>query len=405
MKQLIFVITISISLSFAVVSCDVNNTSPENGTEQSQPEYSPPETWSTAYLASWHHQSEALADSLHQMPTTAIDWQAFTHLSYSGLTIGADGSIIPIKSYQALENIESQIDEIVVAAHDEGVPVLLSIGGWASRENFVEVMQNGNQNKLISNLIEMMEMHNLDGIDLNIEPLEDEDAEYYEQFVDELHTALQEIKPSLPDKPILTAATSWQSEMFGRIYANFDQINVMTYNYSNAWEGWVTWHNSPVYSAEYTFPNEERLLPSVERDLKRFLNAGIPEEKIGIGIDFYGYVWSIGVNAPMQSWSQPPEVQADVPYHAIMDSLFSPDYYVWDDEVKAAYLSIDKADSLDDKFVSYEDEKAVQAKFEYIRERGLGGAIIWELSGGYRAGQPVGERNRLLQAVKEALQK
>lgn len=401
MKRPIFVLLISISI--AIASCDFNTDS-DSGAEQPLPEYSPPEIWSIAYLASWHHSSPSLGDTVHQMPTAEIDWQAFTHLSYAGLTIGENGSLVPLKSYQNLHDIEVQIGEIVSAAHQAGVPVLLSVGGWNSRENFIRVIETDQQNKLISNLISILETHNLDGLDLNIEPIEDEDTGYYKNFVHELHAALQQINPPLADKPFLTAATSWQSEMFGQIHTNFDQINVMTYNYSNAWEGWVTWHNSPVYSGGHTFPNEDKLLPSVEKDIKRFLDAGLPEDKIGIGIDFYGYVWSGQVNAPLQSWSSlPPKVQADIPYHAIMDSLYSPEYYVWDGHVKAAYLSIDKADSVSNRFVSYEDEKSIQAKFDYLRENRLGGVIIWELSAGYRAGQPPGEKNKLQEALKKAL--
>jgi GH18 family chitinase len=39
---------------------------------------------------------------------------------------------------------------------------------------------------------------------------------------------------------------------------------------------------------------------------------------------------------------------------------------------------------------------------EFVRVKGIGGMIIWELSGGYRSDQPGGQRDRLLQAVKTA---
>ena len=51
---------------------------------------------------------------------------------------------------------------------------------------------------------------------------------------------------------------------------------------------------------------------------------------------------------------------------------------------QAAYLSLDNTGSTNDKFISYDDEHACQAKVSYARNRGLGGVMIWELGQGYR---------------------
>lgn len=389
MEKFLFVL----GISFACLSCEL--------VSPSDPEPSPTDIWIHAYLASWQHKTPATADSL-PLPTSEIDWYAFTHLSYFALTIEKDGSLAPFKPYQTLQEIEKQIDHVVAEAHNADIPVLLSIGGWKSGNNFNVAVSEVRKN-LISNLISMMKSHNMDGIDLNIEPITNEDVPHYETFVNELYNALEPLSTPLLNKPLLTAATQWQPDMFSRIHIKFDQINVMTYNYSGPWEGWVTWHNAPIYNGGHTFPVENTPLPSADTDADRFIESGIPKKKLGIGIDFYGYVWTGGVNAPLQSWSSPPVVQADVPYHEIMEKLYHPDYYRWNDTAKAAYLSIDKPDSADDKFVSYEEEKAIVAKIDYIRNKGLGGAIIWELSGGYRKnGSPL-EQDLLLQTVKQAL--
>ncbi|KAF0142156.1 MAG: fibronectin type III domain-containing protein, partial [Stygiobacter sp.] len=133
--------------------------------------------------------------------------------------------------------------------------------------------------------------------------------------------------------------------------------------------------------------------------------------KLGIGIDFYGYVWNGGngtttggVTKPRQTWTSDPWVQGNVPYYTIMQDYYQPQYYNWDDAAKASYLSIDNSGSTNDKFISYDDEKTVQAKFDYARTKGIGGLIIWELGGGYyRANQSAGQKDVLLQAVKNAL--
>ncbi|NJD23010.1 MAG: T9SS type A sorting domain-containing protein, partial [Melioribacter sp.] len=174
--------------------------------------------------------------------------------------------------------------------------------------------------------------------------------------------------------------------------------------------GWVTWHNSPVSDGSFVFPSTGGPVPSANRNIDNFIAAGIPASKLGIGIDFYGYVWNGGngtttggVTRPRQTWTTDPWVQGNVPYYTIMQDYYQPQYYNWDDAAKASYLSIDNSGSANDKFISYDDEKTVQAKFDYARTKGIGGLIIWELGGGYRANQVAGQQDVLLQAVKKAL--
>ena len=169
----------------------------------------------------------------------------------------------------------------------------------------------------------------------------------------------------------------------------------------------MTWHNAPVYEGNYRFPSSGQLLPSVNQRVESYLRAEIPPAKLGIGIDFYGYVWNGGsgtptggVTEPRQSWRTAPWVKDNVPYHVIMDTFYRPEYYRWDTVAQAAYLSIDKPGSADDKFISYDDETTCRKKIDYVKAKGLGGVILWELGGGWRpqASPP----DKLLQAVKEA---
>jgi chitinase len=147
--------------------------------------------------------------------------------------------------------------------------------------------------------------------------------------------------------------------------------------------------------------------PSIHKHVEEFVAAGVPRSKIGIGIDFYGYVWNGGtgtrtggVTAPRQSWSSPPWVKDNVPYFQIMAENVPPDAYQWDSTAQAAYISIDKPGSEADRFISYDNENSCRKKIEYARLHGLGGVILWELGGGW---QPEAHPpDRLLKAVGEA---
>jgi chitinase len=302
------------------------------------------------------------------------------------------------------------LSSIIQAAHDAGKPVLFTIGGWGNHAEFSKAIKPENRSTLIESILYTMTTWGFDGVDLDLEPIYDSDVEHYRNFIVELHQALQTVSTPLRATPLLTVATNGQPKLFAAVHEKLDQINLMTYDFSGAWNGWVSWHNAAVCSS-HSFPGLAKPLPSVDNMVQAYLDAGVPPSKLGIGIDFYGYVWSGGhgmpsggATAPNQSWSIPPTVTDNVPYHKIMDEYRPASTYSWDSEAQAAYLSIDQPGSSDDKFISYDDERSIQAKFDYVADHGLGGLIIWELTGGYRANQPAGQRDLLLQAVKDALQ-
>ena len=193
--------------------------------------------------------------------------------------------------------------------------------------------------------------------------------------------------------------------MFAALQNQFDQINIMTYDLSGPYEGWVTWFNSPIYDGGYRFPSTGGLVPSVDGAVGNFITNGVLPAKLGIGIAFYGYIWTGGsgtstggVTQPRQSWTNAPTVTTPA-YTTIMAGYYQSNLYHWDTSAQAAYLSITNASPANDMFISYDDQRTCQSKVSYARNRGLGGVMIWELAQDHQAGQP----DPLLQAVKQAL--
>lgn len=367
-------------------------------TSQAQPDKSGSDFWVTAYLASWNHFAPP-GGNWGNLPTDAIDWDAITHLNYFALNVKENGSLSTIKDYENMS--PDRINAVVKAAHQAGVPVLITIGGWGNYEGFSNAITPQVRSRFIEKLVQTLRTWKFDGIDLDMEPIEDSDVRNYTAFINALYNRLQNVATPLLDQPLLTVATDWQPEMFAEIQDKIDQINLMTYDFSGPWGGWVTWHNAALYSAEKTFPGRNKLLPSAHNEIQEFIQAGVSSKKLGLGIDFYGYIWK-GVSEPGEGWTfRAPEVEDNVPYHIIMDKYFQPNFYHWDTEAQAAYLSIERPN--EKLFITYDNEKTIDAKVEYARNQNLGGVIIWELSGGFRENQPPGERDQLLQKVKQTV--
>lgn len=354
--------------------------------------------WSTAYYAGW---SQGYNNS-GLLPAQNIDFGGVTHIVHFALVPRADGSLDDASNSVTAFNSNA----IISAAHAAGKKVIITVGGFYTDGSFRSATSSANRSTFVNNLVSLMKTRGYDGIDVDWEPLSSSDGPQFVAFINELRSAMDAAKPGA----LLTAATAWGAPIFAQVKDKFDQINLMTYDLAGAWPGWVTWHNAPVTDGGFTFPSTGNPPPSCEGMVNEFISAGVPASKLGIGIDFYGYVWSGGAGtptggatAPRQTWTSAPTVQANVPYSTIMDSYYQSQYYRYDNATGVSYLSIDNTGSANDKFISYDDEATIAAKYNFVKSKGLGGAIIWELGGGYRSNMPAGQKDLLLQAVKNAL--
>src|SRR3989442_6023330 len=353
--------------------------------------------WVSAYYAGWN-QGQA-NDGL--LPAQNSDYGALTHVIHFSLVPNSNGTL----DYASNSITQANSSALVQAAHAAGKKALICVGGWATDGGFLGASSSGTLPIFVSNLVGFMTSRGYDGGDIDREPLNPGDAVQYTALITALRTALDAVSP----RPLLTAATAWQPSILAQVQSKFDQINIMTYDLSGAWGGWVTWHNSAIYDGGYTFPSTGGPVPSANGMVDGFTSAGIAKSKLGIGIDFYALFWSGGsgtpaggATEPRQGWSGAPSVQANLPYSSMMQTYYQPQYVHWDAGAQAAYLGIDNAGSANDKFISYDDETTCQKKVQYTRDKGIGGVIIWELGGGYLPSS-FPNRDRLLQAVKQAL--
>jgi len=333
--------------------------------------------WVSAYYAGWMQSG---------YPPSAVDFGAMTHVIHFSLEPGNGGTI----SGSGNGITPSASQALVSAAHAAGKKVIITVGGWGADGGFVNATNSTNRTTFVANLVNFLTTYGYDGIDIDWEPVTS--PSQFQLFIPELRAAMTAANPA----SLLTIAVMGTDQAVIDMQSYFDQINLMTYDMSGAWQGWVTWHNSPIYDGGATFPSTGRALPSANGEIDAYVAKGVPKAKLGIGTDFYGYVWS-GVSQPRESWTSTPSVTDNVSYANLMSSYGSTPAS-WDSAAGAAYISITSPGK---KFVSLDNERTIQAKAEYVRTKGIGGIIIWEIGGGYRSSAPAGSRDALLQAVKQ----
>ena len=344
--------------------------------------------WVTAYYPVWEQQSN--------LPPDQIDYTAFTNLVQFVLTPTAAGAL----DFSAPTAVTPQISApVIVLAHAAGDKVLICVGGSGSGQAFSQAITDANRSTLVSNLVQFVLARGYDGIDIDMEPINDSDTKNFEEFITQLRAALTSADPKLLLTAAGTPAPGGNPAMYAAIAGDFDQINIMTYDLSGTWDGWKTWYNSSLYPDGSTYMINTVPYPSASTVLQRYEAAGIPASKLGIGLAFYGDVWS-GADGPTQSITG--VTISDLGYNAIMDKYYSPTTYHWDSTAHAPYLSIHNAAPAQNMFISYDDERLCTEKVIYARQHALGGVSIFEIGDGYRPNQPAGSRDALLQAVKKA---
>jgi chitinase len=354
--------------------------------------------WRTGYYPGWEQTSMAASN---------IDFSALTHIIHFSVMPKPDGTL------DTSANVipANYSKDIVTQAHAAGLRVLICVGGGGTENLFLRATTNANLAVFINSLTNFMAARGYDGIDVDWEPFPSVDALPYFNLINGLRSALNKF----PQPKLLTAAVgaypsygdspTGEYQIYAVLQKELDQINIMTYDLSGPYDGWVTWHNSPLYDGGYRFAASGGLVPSVNGSVNNFINNGVAPGKLGIGLPFYGYVWTGGAGSSASSITQPRQYWTTNPvataysYDELMTNHYPSASYHWDTNAGAAYVSITNAKPMNNAFISYDDERACQAKVNYARSHNLGGIMIWELAQDHTAGAP----DPLLQAVKQAL--
>ena len=345
------------------------------------------------------------------MSASEIDFSVVTHLIHFSAVPNPDGTLDLTSN--GLTPPHSQ--DVVSRAHTAGRYVLVCVGGAGSQAGFQGATRPSNLSIFVTNLVNLVSTYSYDGIDIDWEPLPGSDFAQYTNLVIALRSALS----GLAQPKLLTVAaaayppypdtSNAEYQMYASIESYLDQINLMTYDLSGPYPGWVTWFNSPIYDGGATFPNSIRRLPSIDAAVHSILGNKVAASKLGIGTPFYGVVWrggagtsTGGVTQPRQSWTSPPVI-TPVPFSGIMSSYYRSNAYQWDAAADAAYLSVTNSASTNELFISYDDQRSTATKVSYARNLGLGGLMIWELSQEFQPSAPPDSRHPLLKSIQAAL--
>ena len=340
--------------------------------------------WSMGYYASWDPD---------QYPISEIEWSGLTHVAMALYLPNSDGSM-------TLAGGNSQLaTDLIAAAHLHGVKAIASIGGADSQSGFQKATASGSVATFAANLGSLLTTTGYDGIDIDWESMDKTD----EPAVIDIANRIRKAKPgALMTIPIGAINVNLGADLSGfpAIAAVYDQLNIMSYGMAGAWSGWKSWHSSALYHTDSATPM------SIDSTVKLYLAASVPAAKLGIGIGFYGLCYSSPVTAPDQALNGATLVPGGgaISYAKIMTSYYSASARQWDALARVPYLSFASPHAPEGcTYISYDDEQSIAEKGAYVKAKGLGGVIQWELNEGYLSSAAAGQRNPLLSAIHDSV--
>ena len=341
--------------------------------------------WVSAYYVAYHQS---------WYPPSAIAWDGLTHLLVARVVPNADGSLNTTFDVDATKG-PALARTLVQLAHQHGKKALLMVGGAGTREGFRSAAAAPRRKSFVHNLVTFATEYGFDGFDLDWEPIDAGDHE-------PLQALAQSLRAASPGA-MLTLPVGWVGinnanvgSFYGEIAPLFEQINIMSYGMAGPWPGWQSWHSSALHGETPTTPT------SVESAVNAYIAAGVPAAKLGIGIATYGACWSAPSSGPKTSIESARIVADDnvMTFDHIMNDYLAPGCERWDATARASYLTFSAPHGPQGcTFISYESPRSILEKGDYVKQRGLGGAMVWTVSQGYRPSLPSGQRDPLMDAL------
>ncbi|MDF2942701.1 MAG: glycoside hydrolase family 18 [Herbinix sp.] len=335
-----------------------------------------PSTKLVGYYAAWAAYSGFTPEK--------IDANKLTHINYAFANIGSD-----LKITLGYPDVDpSNIAKLnALKQSNPNLKTLIAVGGWSWSARFSDAALTAESRSVFANsCVDFIVKYGFNGIDIDWEyPVAGGLSTNIRRPEDKYNFTLlmQTLREKLDAREVIDgkeyllsfagAAGSWyvNNIELSKLQLYIDYANIMTYDIHGTWDTYTDF-NAPLYNNNDTSP---QLKWSVDTSINTWLKAGFPADKLILGVPFYGYLFKAvaDVNHGLyQTYSG----SASISYANIAANYLN----------ASGYTRYFHAESMvpwlynGSTFITYEDEESMRLKAEYIKTKGLGGAMIWELS-------------------------
>lgn len=303
-----------------------------------------------------------------------------THLSYFGLTIGANGHIVTrdngglepgyrhLQSENFLESsnkmvLDNKNVEIVLAQFNNDAIVSL-----LSQEQSVE--------NLLTSLDSILLAYPVNGVNLDIEYTGKMTDQLQQKFTNLVIAINKHLDQKYQDVTFsidmyASAASKPQIWDIAAIEPHVDYIIVMAYDFHRS--------SSPQAGpVAPLFGGREYWDSDINQHLADFVKL-VPKEKILLGVPFYGYEWQTTSRDPQAHTF--PQTGSTASFKRVKKIMSQAEELKveegWNDQALSPYLSYEENGEI--FVIYYENSRSLSYKLDYVNQLNLGGISIWAL--------------------------
>ncbi|KAJ5130997.1 Glycoside hydrolase superfamily [Penicillium bovifimosum] len=335
------------------------------------------------YYEGWAPKRPCKAFWPEQIPSSV-----YTHLNYAFATIDP-------KTFAVMANNEREANImkrlVALKRKDYQLKVNIAIGGWAFNDPgstatvFSDLAASkDNQNKFFASLLHFMSLYGFNGVDIDWEyPVDSDrggrvaDLKNFPSFMANLKEALNQ--GGVTRELSLTLPTSyWYLQHFDikGLEKSVDYFNYMSYDLHGTWDGKNQW--SGAYLDSHTN------LTEIEVAMDLLWRNNISPSKVVMGLAFYARAFTVADTSCTTPGCLFASGSDEGPCSGQTGILLNSEI----DDIRTTYnveptLDKDAAVQIltwEDQWLTYDDTSTFKLKADYVKDRCLGGVMVWAVS-------------------------
>lgn len=303
--------------------------------------------------------------------------EKLTQIIYFGLGVTEDGDIIkykedntPVLEWTYLN--ANEFSKVRQEAEKHKVKILVALKNFDNSKIDKLVGSRTATSRFTQQVAALVDEHNLDGVNIDFEYVTKTDfptARYFNRFLETLTTELKAKNPNLIVSVDINATGVIKDPAYDlvKIGELADQVILMGYDF----------HRTGSYNAGPVAPIAAGILEHSITKAYNSLKGRIPEEKVILGLPFYGYEWQT-VNTNYKSITVA-NTGALATWGRVHDLIKSRDdvQINWEEKAQSPWLIYRQSGAI--KQIYYENEKSLAAKLDFVKKNKLSGIAIWAL--------------------------
>lgn len=260
------------------------------------------------------------------------------------------------------------------------IKFIISVGGWGAGGFSEAAATPEGREKFAKTCVQIVQEHRLDGVDIDWEypgygvagiGSSPDDEENFTLLIQRVRNELDQLEDKHYMLTIAVGAGSYYTDctQMDKVQEYLDYVQLMTYDMRGGFQV-LTGHHANVYT-----PRGDLFKESVDNTVKGFYRAGVPYEKMVVGVAFYSRMWTNVPNVNNGYLQMAKSTGGYGPgYSQLVEEYIDKNGYVryWDNEAKAPYLFNGET------FISYDDPESIVSKVDYMKKYGLRGIMYWE---------------------------